>query len=182
MRLFMIISKKFLLEMSLSGMISLLICAGCGPATPAPHEAGVQPTAAITEPAMSAASDPNSTLSTEEKVSLQPTPLVIKPETVVTSNSPFPSKTARPPARDSSAPSAVQVATTKLADKFKVSPELVTVISQGEWTVDPIPCTLDIPDRLASMLAGHTHQQIILSIKGKSYEFWAFNSKGNLPL
>jgi hypothetical protein len=68
-----------------------------------------------------------------------------------------------------------------LVAEYQVSPALVTVVSQSEWTLDPVPCPLDIPERIAAMLDTSERQQIVLSVKDKTYEFWAFNTRNDRP-
>jgi hypothetical protein len=69
-----------------------------------------------------------------------------------------------------------------LVAEYQVSPTLITVVSQGDWTLVPVPCPLDIPERIAAMLDTSERRQIILSVKGKPYEFWAFNMQNDRPL
>jgi hypothetical protein len=98
-----------------------------------------------------------------------------------TATTALPAETQIPPRTDPETPTPVEAARLGLAAQLGLRPNEVTVLSEGPWTTDPVPCQLDLPGTAMDRLLQGEHKLVTLSAKGRHYEFWVFASVGGLP-
>lgn len=85
-------------------------------------------------------------------------------------------------------PAEAEIARSTLAARLDVPVEMVKLVSIGEWTMESIACELDLgfqsdpsPDLTIFPEEG-LHRKVVLSVKGKSYEYWLFRSMADIPM
>ncbi|MCC6190685.1 MAG: hypothetical protein IT318_16770 [Anaerolineales bacterium] len=120
-----------------------------------------------------------------------PTPFGQPPGAAATPTQPAPSLlpasptpaggSAIPPRTDPTPGTPAEIARSALAARLGVASVLVTLVSEGAWTADPIACELDLPARSEHLIQGQ-HKQVMLIVKDRTYEVWVFESVGGVPL
>ncbi|MEJ2601356.1 MAG: hypothetical protein P8Z00_23720 [Anaerolineales bacterium] len=79
------------------------------------------------------------------------------------------------PAKDVTPPPPDQLARTTLASRLGIPSSEINILSHGPWTNDTPTCNLKLTEKQKLLLSGR-HMQVILSYKGRSYEYWVFQS------
>jgi hypothetical protein len=86
------------------------------------------------------------------------------------------------PRNDTTAPTPVEVARVTLAGALGIDVDLVSLVSEGEWTDEVVGCDLELPAGRAAQLVQGEHKQVMLSAKNKPYEYWVFDSVGGVAM
>jgi hypothetical protein len=79
------------------------------------------------------------------------------------------------PAKDITPPPPDQLARADLAIHLGVPSSEIDILSHGPWLNDTPTCNLELNKKQKLLLSGKL-MQVILSYKGRSYEYWVFQS------